>query len=153
MKRKKTQQTFLTREEVLSQLPENATAREKWAEVEEILDPFRSHRFDGSRTPKMPCCVWVPETKVLVVPPDVLVWLGVDEPKVAVVANLGRYALAKYVITGGKNITWDDIAWDDADKYGQTGEHRMTQMSVQSLKKLEEPYRTRLTAFLLSTKK
>jgi len=132
-------QTFLTRGEVLSQLPENATAREKWTNLEKLL---------GSGT-----CVWISETNVLVVPPDVLVWLGADDPKVGVVANLRRYALAKYVITGGKNITWDDVTWDDADKYGQVGERGMLQMSGKALKKLGEPYRTRLTAFLLSTRK
>ena len=52
-----------------------------------------------------------------------------------------------------ENITWDDVTWDDADKYGQVGERGMLQMSGNALKKLGEPYRTRLTAFLLSTRK
>jgi hypothetical protein len=140
---------FMTREDILSQLPQNATPHEKWIAIEELLGIRRDYDFDGDH-PK--ACAWIPETKVLVIPPDTLLWLGSEEPKAAAVASY-RHALARYVITGGKSITWDDLIWEDIGSFMEKKERGIQILAGQALKKLDEPYRSRLAAFLLSTRR
>lgn len=91
--------------------------------------------------------VWIPNTKVVFIPPNFLVWLGADYPKLCRMEPYSTRDLARYIVTQKiKNhvslclATPDDINTYRDDLIVGSGE---------IIKKLPEPYRTRFSATML----
>ena len=92
--------------------------------------------------------VWVEATKTVFLPPRFLTWLGADDPKLCRVHNAGTHIIARYLVTRKlPNDARVELATD--------GEIREKQADIlgaghKILRELPEPYRSRLTAVLLS---
>lgn len=106
---------------------------EEYAKVKKLL---------GNEKP-----IWLPDKKVVVLPPRFLVWLAADDLQLCYV-DASAHDFARYVVTrkAGKNVEIS-IATDE-----QIRAHRqeLIKAGQQIVDKLPEPHRTRLSALLFS---
>jgi len=90
--------------------------------------------------------VWQPDTKVVILPPRFLVWLGRDDPQLCLMVDAGATELARYAATGkAGNATIVIATEDEVSSHAQ----ELASAGNKILRQLPEPYRTRLTAVLL----
>lgn len=90
--------------------------------------------------------VWLPERNTLFVPPSFLVWLAADDIQIACIRGASQHETVRYIATG--KVGNFDILPSESD---ELREHRDTVLKTHELvRTLEEPYRTRFSAFLMS---
>ena len=92
--------------------------------------------------------IWVPERKVLVIPPNFLIWLGAEESQLCRVA-CSTYRLARYVLTGEAGGSIEiSIATDEELRWCREA----LDTAAKEIGKIEEPYRSRLSEILVFKK-
>lgn len=91
--------------------------------------------------------VWIPNTKVVFMPPNFLVWLGANDPKLAVMDPYSTRDLAKYVVTQkvGNDISISLATPEEINAYRDD----LVLATGRIVKKIPEPYRTRFSAAML----
>ncbi|MFH1821155.1 MAG: hypothetical protein ABH852_01760 [Methanobacteriota archaeon] len=91
--------------------------------------------------------VWVPNTKVVFIPPNFLVWLGADDPKLCVMDPYTTRDLAKYVVTQkiGNDISVHLAPFEEIN----THRDDLVLATGKIARKIPEPCRTRFSAAML----
>ncbi len=91
--------------------------------------------------------IWIPSTKVVFIPPNFLVWLGADRPKLCRMEPYSTRNLARYIVTQKiKNDVSLCLATPDEIN---TYRDDLIVGSGEIIKKLPEPYQTRFSATML----
>jgi hypothetical protein len=91
---------------------------------------------------------WIPERKVLVVPPNFLIWLGVEDSQICKITT-SVYRLARYVLTG---ISDDNVKIAIATDEDLSYCRRVLDIATNEIEHMEEPYRSRLAELLVLKK-
>jgi len=93
--------------------------------------------------------VWIPDKKALAVPPDFVIWLGTEEPKVVRVRCHSQHRFARYVLTGKVDENAEIyLATDDDIRECK----EILDRAAKEMEKIEEPYRSRLAEILVLKK-
>jgi hypothetical protein len=133
MTKRKEKLRFFTRREILSNV-DGLLAMEKYKKIEEL-----SAAND--------VCIWIPESKTLMVLPlnsgHALLWLGADDPQPIKIDYKKSHDLARFVVKGRVEV-------DKLDLVPELDRAEVLRVAQTALGELEEPYKSRLTAFLLS---
>ena len=90
---------------------------------------------------------WIPSTKVVFIPPNFLVWLGANDPKLCVMDPYSTRDLAKYVVTQkiGNGVSIHLATPEEIN----THRDDLVLASGKIAKKIPEPCRTRFSAAML----
>jgi len=90
--------------------------------------------------------IWIPERNTLFVPQSFLVWLAADDIQIARIHGASRREIARYIATG--KVGNFNILPSESD---ELREHQDVILKAHEfVRTLEEPYRTRFSAFLMS---
>lgn len=90
--------------------------------------------------------IWMPERNTLFIPPRFLVWLAADDIQFASICGAARHETARYIATG--KVGNFNILASESD---ELREHRNGVLRAHEIvRTLEEPYRTRFSAFLMT---